>query len=156
VQDPAEKNQPGIGMGRDPERTPMQWDATPNAGFTTATPWLPVNADHATTNVAAESADPRSMLALYRRLIELRRAHPALHQGEIYDIRSKRGVLSYTRTHPTSPDRFQVLLNLTHDVQTVNCDEGHIVLTTIMDGAGSPVGGLITIEAGEGLLIALD
>jgi alpha-glucosidase len=156
VQDPAEKNQPGIGMGRDPERTPMQWDATPNAGFTTRTPWLPINPDHATTNVATESADPRSMLALYRRLIELRRAHPALHEGEIHDIRSKRGVLSYTRTHPNSPDRFQILLNLSHDVQTVNCDEGHIVLTTIMDGAGSPVGGPITIEAGEGLLIALD
>jgi alpha-glucosidase len=156
VQDPAEKNQPGIGMGRDPERTPMQWDATPNAGFTTGTPWLPINPDFATVNVVQETSDPRSMLALYRKLIELRRLHPALHEGEIHDIRSKRGVLTYTRTHPNSPDRFQIVLNLTHDVQTVNCDEGHIVLTTIMDGAGSPVGGPITIEAGEGLLIALD
>jgi len=162
VQDPAEKNQPGIGMGRDPERTPMLWDTTPNAGFTTGTPWLPINADHATVNVATESSDPRSMLALYRRLIELRRAHPALHAGEIHDIRSKRGVLSYTRTHPgaisgSGPgDRFQILLNLTHDPQTVSCDDGHILLTTIMDGAGSPVGGPIVVEPGEGLLIALD
>jgi hypothetical protein len=49
-----------------------------------------------------------------------------------------------------------VLLNLTGEVQTVSCDQGHIVLTTIMDGAGSPVGGPVVIEAGEGLLIALD
>lgn len=156
VQDPAEKNQPGIGMGRDPERTPMLWDASANAGFTTGTPWLPVNAGHESANVASESEDARSMLSLYRRLLELRRIHPALHSGEIHDIRSKRGVLSYTRTCTGSPDRFQVLLNLTRDVETVNCDHGHIVLTTIMDGAGSPVGGPVVIEGGEGLLIALD
>ncbi len=96
------------------------------------------------------------MLSLYRRLLELRRTHAALHAGEIHDIRSKRGVLAYTRTSPGSNDRFQVLLNLTGEVQTVSCDQGHIVLTTIMDGAGSPVGGPVVIEAGEGLLIALD
>ncbi len=46
VQDPAEKNQPGIGMGRDPERTPMLWDSSPNAGFTTGHPWLPINPEN--------------------------------------------------------------------------------------------------------------
>ena len=156
VQDPAEKNQPGIGMGRDPERTPMLWDASAGAGFTTGVPWLPLNAEYGRTNVAGELEEPRSMLALYRRLIELRRAHPALHAGEIHDVRSKRGVLAYTRSLPGSGDRFQVLLNLSRDVQTITCDHGQIVLTTIMDGAGSPVGGPVVIEAGEGLLIALD
>jgi len=156
VRDPAEKNQPGIGMGRDPERTPMLWDGTANAGFTTGVPWLPINAGYEAANVAVESADPRSMLSLYRRLIELRRRHPALHAGEIHDIRSKRGVLTYTRSHPGSTDRFQVLLNLTHEIQTVNCDHGHVVLTTILDGEGAPVGGPIVIESGEGLLVALD
>jgi alpha-glucosidase len=156
VQDPAEKNQPGIGMGRDPERTPMLWDATANAGFTTGVPWLPVNADFAAVNVAQQMSEPRSMLSLYRRLLELRRAHPALHSGEIHDVRAKRGVLSYTRSQVGVADRFQVLLNLTDDIQTVNCDHGRIVLTTILDGAGAPVGGPVVIESGEGLLIALD
>src|SRR5690606_11977646 len=45
VQDPFEKNVPGMGMGRDPCRTPMQWDTSPNAGFTTGRPWLPLAAD---------------------------------------------------------------------------------------------------------------
>ena len=156
VQDPAEKNQPGIGMGRDPERTPMLWDSSASAGFSTGKPWLPVNADRSKSNVASESADERSMLSLYRKLIRTRRNHPALHAGEIHDVRSKRGVLSYTRSLPGSDDRFQVLLNLTNEVQTVNCDHGHVVMTTILDGEGAHVGGPVVIESGEGLLISLD
>lgn len=134
----------------------MLWDATAGAGFTSGTPWLPVNANHIAVNVASESADPRSMLALYRGLIALRRKHPALYSGEIHDIRAKRGVLSYTRTDPATRDRFQIVLNLTNEIQTVNCDHGHVVMTTILDGAGAPVGGPVVVEAGEGLLIALD
>jgi alpha-glucosidase len=68
--------------GRDGERTPMQWAATHNAGFTTsATPWLPVPAGAATTNVAAEDANPDSLLNWYRKLIALRRSNTALHSG---------------------------------------------------------------------------
>ncbi len=158
VQDPAEKNQPGIGMGRDPERTPMLWDATPNAGFTTGAPWLPVNADYASTNVAVQTADPRSMLTLYRTLLDLRRKHPALHAGEIHEIRSKRGVLSYVRSLVARPgaERFQILLNLTSETQTVTCEHGHVIVTTILDGSGARTGGPLVIESGEGLLIALD
>ena len=80
VQDPFEKNVPGMGLGRDPERTPMQWSAAPNAGFTLPQnkPWLPIAADVATVNVEAEQADPKSMLTLYRRLIALRRAERLL------------------------------------------------------------------------------
>jgi alpha-glucosidase len=94
------------------------------------------------------------MLSLYRKLLEVRRKHPALHAGEIRDVRSKRGVLVYTRA--LAAERFQVLLNLSHEVQTVNCDHGHIVMTTILDGEGARVGGPVVVEAGEGLLIALD
>jgi alpha-glucosidase len=154
VRDPAEKNQPGIGMGRDPERTPMLWDASPNAGFTTGNPWLPVNSGYESNNVAAQSAEAHSMLLLYRALIELRRKHPALHAGEVHDIRAKRGVLSYIRS--LGSERFQVMLNLTSEIQTVNCEMGHVALTTILDGSGARVGGPVVIEAGEGLLIALD
>jgi len=154
VQDPAEKNQPGISMGRDPERTPMLWDNSPHAGFTAGAPWLPVNPAYERASVAAQAAQERSMLALYRRLIALRRSHPALHAGELLDVRAKRGVLSYSRA--LGSERFQILLNLTTELQTANCGHGHIVLTTIMDGEGARVGGPIAIEASEGLLIALD
>ena len=67
--------------GRDGERMPMPWDRTANGGFTTGTPWLPVRSYSATVNVAAEDANPDSLLNWYRKLIALRRNNPALHTG---------------------------------------------------------------------------
>ena len=164
VHDPAELNQPGIGMGRDPERTPMLWDATANAGFTTGKPWLPINSDTPTRNVAAQSSPeaPRSILALYRRLLALRREHPALHAGTIDCVQSHSGVLSYRRHYPDNEgfgegaQHLQIFLNLTDDIQRVTSDKGRILLTTILDGEGGQIEGLTILEAGEGLLIALD
>ena len=66
--------------GRDGYRTPMQWDPSTGAGFTTGTPWLPI-VDAETRNVADQSADPASLLSLYRRLIAARRASAALDRG---------------------------------------------------------------------------
>src|SRR6185437_4368772 len=57
VQDPWERNEAGFGHGRDPARTPMPWDNSPSAGFTTGIPWLPVSPDHETQNVKALIAD---------------------------------------------------------------------------------------------------
>lgn len=92
----------------------MQWDDTPNAGFTTAEarPWLPLAADYATRNVAAQEDDPASMLSLFRALTALRRAEPALNRGsiELVDVGIK-DVLAYRRTHEGS-DGFLVVLNL--------------------------------------------
>ena len=98
VQDPAEKNQPGKGMGRDPERTPMQWDGSKFAGFTEGTPWLRLAADCATVNVAALSGQGDSMLSLYRELIRLRNSNAALHAGAIENVASNGHVLRYERT----------------------------------------------------------
>lgn len=75
LQDPARFR----ATGRDPERTPMQWADVPGGGFTTGEPWLPVG--DLAANVAVEQDDPDSLLALYRQLIRLRRATPALHSG---------------------------------------------------------------------------
>ncbi len=68
-------------MSRDQGRTPMQWDGTPNAGFTTGTPWIPVNPDHVTVNASAQLEDPDSVFAHYRRLIELRHTEPLVTDG---------------------------------------------------------------------------
>lgn len=66
----------------DPDiRTPMQWTPGPHAGFSTCEPWRAVNDGYETTNVATESADPGSLLNLYRALIHLRNTHPALRHG---------------------------------------------------------------------------
>jgi oligo-1,6-glucosidase len=67
---------------RDNARTPMQWDGSPNAGFTTGTPWLAVNPNAKTINSTAELADPDSVLHHYRRLIELRHTEPAVAHGD--------------------------------------------------------------------------
>jgi oligo-1,6-glucosidase len=68
--------------GRDNARTPMQWDDSPNAGFTTGTPWLAVNPNFHEVNAAAERADPDSVFHYYRRLIELRHTEPAVVDGD--------------------------------------------------------------------------
>lgn len=78
----------GGSAGRDPERTPFQWSAAKNAGFSQAdTTWLPVNNDYETLNVAVESEDPHSFLNLYQRLCQLRKDIPALNHGtmEIFE-----------------------------------------------------------------------
>src|SRR6185436_19508991 len=81
VRDPWEEREPGLGVGRDGQRTPMQWDASPAAGFSDGTPWLPVVSDYRQINVAVARDDPSSMLSLYRALIALRQASPALTYG---------------------------------------------------------------------------
>ena len=69
-------------MGRDNARTPMQWDAGPQAGFTTGVPWIDVNPDHVDVNAAAQVDDPASVFHHYRRLIELRHREPAVVHGD--------------------------------------------------------------------------
>ncbi len=156
VQDPAEKNEPGKGRGRDPERSPMLWVDAPNAGFAPpgATPWLPLEADWPTENAAAQHAQPRSLLNLYRQLLRLRRLHPALHRGAITGVLAEGDLLRFQRTDGSA--HFLVLLNLGPDPAKTQCPPGHIVLTTLLDGEGAGVDGETTVEGGEGLLIALD
>jgi oligo-1,6-glucosidase len=68
--------------GRDNARTPMQWDDSPNGGFSTGTPWLPVNPNHREINARAQRSDPDSVFHYYRRLIELRKTEPAVALGD--------------------------------------------------------------------------
>ncbi|HMQ55486.1 MAG TPA: alpha-amylase family glycosyl hydrolase, partial [Anaerolineae bacterium] len=115
VQDPPAVNQPELAhiVGRDPERTPMQWDSSLNAGFTPAgvEPWLPLAADYADRNVAQQEADPTSMLSLFRALTTLRRAEPSLHLGAYTAVETGSDeVLAYLRSAPDQ-DYFLVVLN---------------------------------------------
>ena len=160
VQDPAEKNEPGKGRGRDPERSPMLWVEAPNAGFTTpdATPWLPLERDWLTRNAAVQRKDKRSFLTLYRHLLHLRRQHDTLRAGALADVGAEGTLLRYRRVglpHGDSTD-FQVLLNLGSEPAQTSTAAGTVVLTTLLDGRGSSVEGPVTLEGGEGLLIALN
>jgi alpha-glucosidase len=86
--------------GRDGERTPMQWDGSPNAGFApaSATPWLPAPSSYKTVNVAIESREDDSLLSWYQQLIKLRRENPALHDGTLTMLNvNDKNVLSWLR-----------------------------------------------------------
>jgi len=146
VRDPQELRQPGIGIGRDRSRTPMPWDGSPFAGFSTAEPWLPLNADWPTRNVATQEHDERSMLRLYRHLLALRRAHPALAIGDFRLLEAPAGVLAYARTYGET--RLVVLLNLTSRAVAVEWT-GTPLLSTL---DGEPEPGML--RADEALVIA--
>jgi alpha-glucosidase len=162
VQDPPAVRQPEIAavVGRDPERTPMQWDASPNAGF--AVPgvktWLPVAADYETRNIAAQSADPASMLSFFRRLTELRQSEPALHLGDYESIETgSPDVFVYLREH--GGDRFLVALNFGGQGQRfslpLKVDSTKIVLSTRMDLSGPVELGALSLRPNEGVVIRL-
>jgi alpha-glucosidase len=112
--------------GRDPERTPMQWDASPNAGFSTGNPWLPLAADHAARNVSTQLDDPASLFSLYRRLIWFRKGSPALRGGSYRTISAPRGVFAYERQ--ADGERVLVALNFTKAPQVAALGAGSTVL----------------------------
>jgi alpha-glucosidase len=151
VQDPAEKNEPGKGQGRDPERTPMQWDGSREAGFTEGTPWLRLAADSATVNVAALSRQSDSVLSLYRTLIRLRNANPALNVGRVEGVASDGKVLRYKRVD--GEQRFSIMLNLSEGTEEAGKDAGHIVASTHMDRSGEAVTSSVSLRAFEGVIV---
>jgi alpha-glucosidase len=153
VQDPAEKNEPGKGMGRDPERTPMQWDGSKFAGFTAGTPWLRLAADHATVNVATLAGQGDSMFSLYRALLGLRNSNAALHSGAMEQVASNGRVLRYERTG--EGQRFSVLLNLSEGTEAAATDAGNVVVSTHMDRSGEAVGANLSLRPFEGVVVKL-
>jgi len=158
VQDPFEKNVPGMGLGRDPERTPMQWDPGPNAGFSTVEPWLPLADDYGENNVAVQRESAHSMLALYRRLIELRRAEPALSVGTYTPLPSDGDVMAYLRTDDTGR-RLLIVMNFGPNPQTFTPPEamsGRLLLSTRLDRDGAAMTSLIPLRLDEGMIFALD
>jgi alpha-glucosidase len=113
VQDPQGINMPGKNLSRDPERTPMQWDATNNAGFSPAAPWLRLDRTFRRRNVETERDDKFSHLCLYRKLIRLRQDEPSLKTGAYRPVYSDSQMLAYIR-HAEGHPAFLIVLNLSH------------------------------------------
>jgi alpha-glucosidase len=156
VQDPYERNVPGQGLGRDPERTPMQWSTAPNAGFTAGEPWLPLADDSGEVNVELEQQDRSSILSLYRRLIELRRGEPALEVGRYLPVKAAGDVLAYLREK--GPRRLLVALNLggtLHRLE-VTGSAGVILISTRLDREGERVEGALELRPHEGVVVRLE
>ncbi|HKI46011.1 MAG TPA: alpha-glucosidase [Balneolales bacterium] len=99
--------------GRDNARTPMQWNDTKNGGFTSGNPWIMVNPNYKTINVAAEERNPNSVLNYYKRIIKFRHDHDAMVYGafKVYDLDNP-NIFAYTRG--SGKDRYLVLLNMSN------------------------------------------
>jgi alpha-glucosidase len=107
--------------GRDGERTPMQWDNTPNAGFTKGIPWLPIPVSYKTHNVASEQKDPNSILVFYQKLLALRHTNPALLDGDYVALNENdNNVMSYLRRYKRKA--VLVVLNMSGEPQKVSFD----------------------------------
>jgi alpha-glucosidase len=137
-------------LGRDGARTPMPWTAdAPFAGFSTVEPWLPVDARHPGLAVDVQDADPRSMLNATRRILALRRAHPALRVGEM-TVQTTAPVLTFTRDG--GGEALLAAFNLGHEAQAWTAPEGYVVIDSVNLGEAGvlpPLGGvLLRKEAG--------
>jgi alpha-glucosidase len=160
VRDPFEKGSPGMGLGRDPERSPMQWDAGPNAGFCPkgAEPWLPVADDYEEVNVAAQKADPRSVLSLTRHLLALRRDLSALAEGSYEPI--VRGVpadcMAYLRRD--GEGECLVALNFSgewKELRLLGQVKGRVAVSTRLDREGTETPTPFGLRAYEGCVLEL-
>ena len=154
AQDPARTA--GVGSGRDPGRTPMQWDGTANAGFTAGRPWLPLAADSQTVNVAVEQGDPRSLLTLVRTLLAVRRASPALRSGTFHLLDAGTAdLLAYRRE--ASEEHLLVALNLGAQERTADLGaagaRGTVLCSTHLDRQGTADLARLTLRPGEGLVL---
>jgi alpha-glucosidase len=151
----------GIRMGlrftRDIARTPMQWDNSPQAGFSTAEPWLPLSPDWGTRNVAVMSADPTSILNLYRRLLTLRKNTRALQGGSYRPVEgTDPDLFVYLREHPTG--RFLVALNFASQPRRLEVpgeETGWIALSTHLDREGKTSLDGFVLRPDEGVIMAL-
>jgi alpha-glucosidase len=153
VQDPFEKLVPGYGLGRDSERTPMRWDEGPHGGFTSGEPWLPMPGKTA-RNVAAQRKDERSILHLYRRLIELRRKERALVEGDYQPLRARNDVICYGRS--LAERRLLVGLNVCNEPRRWDFEaRGKQLISTCLDHHRDTIAGSILLRANEGVVVAI-
>jgi len=124
VQDPIGKIGWPEEKGRDGERTPMQWDDSTNAGFSSSQhPWLAVPPSALTYNVQAESKDANSILTFYKRVLALRRSEPALRDGLYLPLNQDDPyVLAFLREEPGNSNAVLVVLNMSAAAKTVKLD----------------------------------
>jgi alpha-glucosidase len=156
VRDPFERNVPGIGIGRDGCRTPMQWDASDNAGFSKVDPWLPLAEDWQSDNVANLREDAGSIWNLHRRLLRLRKKVPALSIGSYRPRFVDEDLLVYFRE--LDDTTLLIALNLTSQAQVLSFEQGavgKVMVSTGADRDGERVADSIALRGDEGLVIEL-
>ncbi len=156
VQDPQGKLL-GAERTRDVARTPMQWDASSQAGFSSSEPWLPVSDDYQLRNVETELKDETSILNLYRQLIWFRRQTSALQLGDYRGLpQSNEDCYCFIRSY--EGQEFLVVLNFGDRPQEMILEQwkkGNIIISTHMDRNGPANLSPLSLRPNEGLLISL-
>jgi alpha-glucosidase len=139
----------------------LQWNSSTNAGFTSGTPWLPVDDDYQVVNIEAQAADPTSVLTLYHRLIALRRTHTALAFGDYHPVVMTGDLLAYVRSNGS--ERFLIALNLGVDPHSVSFQaaidhsgNSTLLMSTHLDREGEILNRDLNLRANEGVIILLD
>ncbi len=145
-------------LGRDPERTPMQWDARPNAGFCPAgvEPWLPLAEDYAEANVARQRDDSHAPLLLTRRLLSVRRSTPALRRGGYEPLDAPDGCFAFLRV--LDGERVLAALNYRADELRLSLGDtggGRILVSTRPEREGQILQGSLRLHEYEGCLLEL-
>ena len=163
IQDPPAVNQPEIAhiFGRDPERTPMQWDSSPNSGFSDVevTPWLPVSQNYHKLNTDILTKDPTSILNLFKALVQLRKKELSLCIGEYesFDVESK-NIFVYKRSK-AGFDSFLVVLNFSDIPERIDLSQiassGRIELSTTMKRSGNELLASLFLASNEGLILRI-
>jgi alpha-glucosidase len=149
ITDPWAKREPGLGIGRDPSRTPVQWDASPYAAFSHHEPRLPLTPDYEMRNVAAMSSDETSILSL-----DSFHYHTSLPQGDWYLLSRDSSILAYERRDGNN--QTFVVLNFTGDQQAwseYTPTKARIAISTHCDRRGEAVGSALRLRANEGLIL---
>jgi glycosidase len=143
----------GPEYNRDVCRTPMQWDASAQAGFSTAAPWLPISTDAGERNVACQQGDPDSLLELYRNLLWYRRGSAALQTGELEILDSPPGSLVYERRD--AAETLWIALNFGGEPVNVPMPgEGAIVRSTADAGRRGTARGAVLLAGFEGVIVS--
>ena len=158
LQDPWELRVPGLGLGRDPCRTPMQWSAGANAGFSTPETselWLPVADDYRKVNTRRQLADPYSILNLYRRLLAYRKATPALQWGSYQPI-DNMPEACFVYLRQAEGELVLIALNFSDQEQQVTLPvpgESNIVVSTHLDREGVVNVAELVLRGDEGVIL---
>lgn len=137
---------------RDNARTPMQWDDSENAGFTTGTPWIDVNPCYPEVNVAAEEADPDSILHFYRRLIRLRKEHLIIVYGSYHLLYPEHPAL-YVYERELDGERLLVMCNFSGEEQNLTVPQAYLsgdVTELLSNYADAPIAAEVTLRPWEG------
>jgi alpha-glucosidase len=157
VRDPWGLQEPGLNVGRDPSRTPMQWDCGRFAGFSTNLPWLPLTHDHHIRNVASMREQTGSILLLVRELLRIRRERRSLSCGSWCLVETRGDLLVYERA--AAAERTIVVLNfgsenvvwMPHVVSSAK-----ILVSTCGERDGEVIGQAVTLRPNEGVILAVE